>query len=73
MLSNRFPFVWTVISAVALIALVGFVFLGTTLAAGLSGMATYLVMLGASAVLATVMALPALLASKSRLGDKHPA
>lgn len=72
MLSNRLPFVWAAVSAVALIALVALVFLGATLVANLSGLATYLIMLGASAVLATALALPTALASKSRLGDKRP-
>lgn len=73
MLSNRLPFIWTAISAVALIALVAMVFLGATLMANLSGMATYLIMLGASAVLAGALAVPTLMVSRSPHGDKRPA
>lgn len=72
MLSSRLPLVWTAISVVALIALVALVFLGATLMSGLSGMATYLIMLTASALLAVAVAAPSVIMSKSRLGDKRP-
>ena len=73
MLSYRLPVIWTTISAIALVALIALVFLGATLTANLSGAATYLIMLGASAVLATALAIPTVVVNKSRLGDKRPA
>jgi|GEM_PF-6366609 len=69
----RLPIVWAAISAVALVALVALVLLGATLATNLSGMATYLIMLGASTVLAAALAIPSIFINKSRMGDKRPA